>query len=138
MRRERKNEFMVIHKRAIRGRDSFTYGDYRQYLVDRDDGAIQPARYSGIPATMMLFGTLGLFLPVTALMLILGGAPYESIAVGRVFVFTAVSLTLIAIGAALTFGPYRLLQATGPRCYDGRRMFYFEHPVFGDKENGRG
>jgi hypothetical protein len=53
--RERKGEYFLIHKRAI-ARDSWTGGDYTQYIADRDDGSLQPSRISMLPWLPLMIG----------------------------------------------------------------------------------
>lgn len=102
--------------------DGWTYGDWRQYISRRADGALQPCRISNIPAFLMLLGVFCLFPVITALIMVLAGAAGD-IYWERLIVVTTVGMLMLGTGGFLSTGPWRLVTAVGPRSYDGYRHF---------------
>lgn len=101
-------------------KDGWTYGDWRQYIARRRDGALQPCRASGIPIFMMLFGGFGLFPALMGVVFTLQGIQpiWE-----RIATITGISALVFATGLFLCLSPWTLMTAVGPRSYNGQRHF---------------
>jgi hypothetical protein len=117
-----RNNYLIIRKRAL-SLDSFRYTDQRQYIAKRDDGALQPCIHSMVPLFLSIIGVTFLSLVAMAVLMV----PHDRInhtTTTPIVLFIAFVMT--GIGSGLLFGDYRLMYAVGPKCYDGRRRFWFE------------
>jgi hypothetical protein len=125
--RERKGEYFLIHKRAI-ARDSWTGGDYTQYIADRDDGSRQPARISMLPWLPLGIGLVLLELVACAVFLTpllqVHAPPITNW--NYVYTLTFIGFVSFGIGLGLLVGDYRLMKAVQWRSYDGKRHSYYE------------
>lgn len=111
--------YLIIHKRAL-SEDSWTYGDWRQYIARRDNGGLQCCRISILP----LFATVipAAFLLLVAMAVLIGNMSVANLNPLPVLI----AFMVLGLGAALQFGDYRLAVPVGPVCFDGRRRFWHE------------
>lgn len=116
-----RNNYIIIRKRAL-SVDSFRYTDQRQYIAKRDDGALQPCIHSLLPLFMSIIGMTFLALVAMAVLMV----PPANINQTTTPIVLFIAFVMTGIGAGLLFGDYRLMYAVGPKCYDGRRRFWFE------------
>jgi hypothetical protein len=125
--RERKGEYFLIHKRAIT-RDSWTGGDYTQYIADRDDGSLQPSRVSMLPWLPLLTGLVLLELVACSVFLTPLLTPKALPITNWTYVYTLTVIGFVSfgIGLGLLVGDYRLMKAVQWRSYDGKRHPYYE------------
>lgn len=117
-----RNNYIIIRQRAIMGQDSFTYGNWRQYIVKRDDGAIQPCKHSMLPFWAGLFGMVVLAIVAMVVFMI----PPSLVKWPNLWVMTFIGFAAATTGLMLQFGTYRLMYAVGPKSYNGRRVLPFE------------
>lgn len=136
MRNERKGEYILIRKQVL-SRDSWTYGDYRQFIAERDDGSLQPCRSSKIPFHLTMFGfVLLMIVGMIFLNFTLGD---RIVNWGNAYIMTFIGFVSFGVGLGLEIGDYRLMKATGWRSYDGKRRHYFEEqPMDGQLGGQRG
>jgi hypothetical protein len=120
--RERKGEYFLIHKRAI-ARDSWTGGNYTQYIANRDDGSLQPCKGSMIPFVLLLIGLMLLELVAMAVFM---PSPRPIANWEYVYTLTLIGFICFGVGLGLQFGNYRLMKAVQWRSYDGKRHPYYE------------
>ena len=101
--------------------DSWTYGDWRQYICRRPNGALQCAKPSILPLVVT-----GLALSVLA-MAVMGMVmlPPEKVAWERAIPAAVVS-ALVLILMWFAGRNIILMRAVGPRQYNGRRVFNHE------------
>lgn len=112
----------LIVRRDRMFHDSWTYGDWRQYIVNLDDSAnsTRCAKISEVPFFVGLLGVVVLSLPVVALTLAVAGVPTDKIAWDRVMWALMLGVILTTVGFTFTFSRYRLMKAVGP-VNDGTR-----------------
>jgi hypothetical protein len=125
--RERKGEYFLIRKRAI-ARDSWTGGDYTQYIASRDDGSLQPSRISMLPWAPLMIGLILLELIACEVFLrpVLVMNPPPITNWDYLYTLTFIGFMLSGIGFGLLVGDYRLMKAVQWRSYDGKRHSYSE------------
>jgi hypothetical protein len=116
-----RNNYLIIRKRAL-SLDSFRYTDQRQYIAKRDDGALQPCIHSMVPLFLSIIGVTFLSLVAMAVLMV----PHDNINHTTTPIVLFIAFVMTGIGSGLLFGDYRLMYAVGPKCYDGRRRFWFE------------
>jgi hypothetical protein len=116
-----RNNYIIIRKRAL-SLDSFRYTDQRQYIAKRDDGALQPCIHSMVPLFLSIIGVTFLSLVAMAVLMV----PHDRIDQTTTPMVLFIAFVMTGIGSGLLFGDYRLMYAVGPKCYDGRRRFWFE------------
>lgn len=117
----------MIHRRAL-SLDSFTFGNFRQYIAKRDDGALQPVRLSQWPLVFLMIGLV--LLELVAMCVFLTPAlvdnPPPITNWGYVYTLTAIGFFSLGLSFSVYFGPYRMVIPVGPKVYDGRRRFWSE------------
>lgn len=124
--RERKGEYMLIRKDAL-SKDSWTGGNYTQYIAKRDDGSLQPCKGSMIPFYLLMIGLA--LLEMVALAVFLTPALVTSpppLNWPYIYVVTVIGFLATGIAAGLLLGDYRLMKAVQWRSYDGKRHPYYE------------
>jgi hypothetical protein len=101
--------------------DSWTYGDWRQYVCKRPDGALQCARPSSIPSISFMMGValLSMTAIAAALTIWAGVAIYWE----RAMVATVLAG---ALTSPMLLKRHRLMLSVGPKQYDGVRVFEHE------------
>lgn len=124
---ERKGEMILIRKQALH-KDSWTGGDYTQYIAHRDDGSLQPCKGSMIPLVLLMIGfvlleLVGLSVFLTPVM-VDNAPPITNW--NYVYTLTLVGFMSFGVGAGLLVGEYRLMKAVQWRSYDGKRHSYYE------------
>lgn len=100
--------------------DGWTYGDWRQYVARRPDGALQPCRVSGLPFFMAIIGLFCLFPAICGAIFELQGV---DVYWGRVLWASVAGFLLTIPALILWFGPWTLMTAVAPRSYNGLRHF---------------
>ena len=103
--------------------DGWTYGDWRQYIARRPDGALQPCRVSGLPVFLMLLGGFAMFPLMATIFAVLSGVPTDDFVWFRIGVATGVGVTLMLPSIILSMTRWRLMTAVAPRSYNGERHF---------------
>jgi hypothetical protein len=116
-----------IHKRAL-SEDSFTFGNWRQYIAKRDDGALQPVRKTMIPGVLVCIGLCLLELVGLAVFLtpVLVEHPRPITNWDYVYTLTFLGFMCFGVGMGLIYGEYKMVVPVGPKVYDGRRRFWSE------------
>lgn len=100
--------FLIIHRdRAKLQRDSWTYGDWRQYVVFLDDGSAVSCRISGVPATLAMIGFIVLAI-VAMLVWVMVATPLPVIW-GRLFFLTSIGFALLGPWLVTWFTPWRIV-----------------------------
>lgn len=113
----------IVRRRDV-WEDSWTYGDWRQYVCRRPDGALQCARPSAIP---LVFAIGSVVLSAMASMSAAFAEP-GSLAgdyAGPV-VATAIASGLAPAALVAFLRKFAFMVAVGPRQYNGRRVFNHE------------
>ena len=112
------NPYFLCHKSQM-WEDSWTYGDWRQYICNRPNGQTQCARVSGLFAYLMFFGFIFVALGGVTIAIF----PPEIIAWER-------TILMIIGGATAWFVPLylqrrgkRLMKAVGPYNLGATRVF---------------
>lgn len=116
-----RDTLFIVHRSNL-WEDSWTYGDWRQYMCKRADGALQCARVSGLP---LIIGALA-FLVFGSAVMAMVTMPSALIAWERAIpaaVFGGLVLTGLIAGR---LNGFVLMRAVGPRQYNGRRIFNHE------------
>lgn len=118
---------VIIHKRAL-STDSFTFGNWRQYIAARDDGSLQPVRMSQWPLVLLMIGLVLLELVAMAVFLTpaISTVPHPITNWGYVYTMTMIGFISLGIALGLYFGEYKMVIPVGPKVYDGRRRFWSE------------
>lgn len=111
------------HKRD-RWTDSWTYGDWQQWICNRPGGETQCARGSNIPWVSFLLGL------AFAVMIGLPMAtwPPESIVWERAIPGLVVSVLMAVWPVALFFSPWVLMVPVGPMNKGTRRVLHGDQP----------
>lgn len=105
--------------------DSWTYGDWRQYVCKRPDGALQCARISTMPASIGTAGALLFFSLVIVLAILLFNVP-DKVAWERASIALSISFSMMLPAINMIYSKHRLMVAVGPKQYDGKRLFDHE------------
>lgn len=117
-------DWLFITRRPDFWEDSWTYGDWRQYMCKRPDGSLQCARQSAIGIIATLLGvSLCVFLPM-ALWLRSEGVP--GIVLDRALFCAVIGQSIIVTMLWIRCTGRVLMRAVGPRQYDGKRVFNWE------------
>lgn len=121
-----RNNYFIIRKQALR-EDGWTYGDWRQYVANRDDGSVQCCKHSQLPLLPLIIGICLLEMVALAVFMtpVIQSHP-APLNLGYVYTLSVVGFTLFGIGAGLYIGDYRLMYAVGPKSFDGKRHFWSE------------
>ena len=103
--------------------DSWTYGDWRQYVARRRDGSLQPCRVSGLPGVLAAIGFFLMTPILFACLLHWNGMSSEQLAWGRAIVSFFVGTTLCVPWVICWTTKWEIMTAVAPRSYDGQRHF---------------
>ncbi len=103
--------------------DSWTYGDWRQYVATRSDGSLQPCRISGLPAVSMMLGCVLMMPIIFALIFYFQGVDPEKLAWGRATGAAIIGFVMTIPWIICWTTPWEVMTAVAPRSYDGMRHF---------------
>lgn len=118
-------KLMIIHReRAKLQRDSWTHGDWRQYVAFLDDGSAICCRISGLPATLAVAGFI---------ILALAGMGFLTAGMGvpvywwRIYAFAFVGFALLGPWLITWFTPWRMIVPVSEKMVADENGSYWRH-----------
>lgn len=111
--------------------DSWTYGDWRQYVCTRRDGALQCARISGFQ-TFIWLGAMFIGMLAATVAYVAWNVQESLVFWNRVYAMLGVSAFLLLGCVFFLRGGYYLMHAVGPRQYGDRRILPGEEDEYTD------
>lgn len=118
------DSFYFVCPRADMREDSWTYGDWRQYLCTHEDGSVQCAKISDLPFMLGILGLIPLFLGLLGVYI--GFYDFDAVKWPWVLGFLAVGLLVEWLVLAFHMARLHLMVPVGPKQYDGKRVFWHE------------
>lgn len=120
---------LFLSQRPDHWEDGWTYGDWRQYIARRPDGALQCCRVSGVPFFVAVLGLVLVALAMTGGFV--GLQDPDAVHWPRIIAMGALGTLALTVPLLMHWHGICLMVSVGPRQYekDGHFRRIFNHEV---------